>query len=167
MLISSTRFGAVSRMPECGECGANWGAGAYTEGCTTCGGGAIERGCPVCGGICGKIWRKSVVDTLDRREAHWAGQCGLISSDGGERNSAPLQDAEWWLDESALPDLIWAALFDKGSAVIVRDCDGKSHFFPDRAGALLWLGDEEYVRLADLQKTGEIAHDVKVPASLE
>lgn len=60
-------------------------------------------------------------------------------------------DIEWWLDQSALPDMIWARLilYFNGTALII-DCDTKNHLFESHRLARQWLTQEEYLPVADL-----------------
>jgi hypothetical protein len=55
---------------------------------------------------------------------------------------------EWWLDESSLPDIIWARLRVRadGSAEIF-DCDGRTVAFSSGTEAANSLAEDEYVRL--------------------
>lgn len=135
----------------CDACGANWSAGRFTPSCCTCGDGALDRACPDCGGACGSTWKRAVADSNDRREAHWIGQCGLTGR------------AEWWLDESALPDLIWAALVVDGERAKVVDSDGKQHRFDSRRAAESWLREDEYERLVELHETRSVPAGVRRP----
>lgn len=73
-------------------------------------------------------------------------------------------ETSWWLDESALPDLLWARLrvFADGSAEVL-DLDGRCHRFGSRDEAALWLNEDEYSPLADLVEDGEVQLDVAPP----
>lgn len=148
----------------CTECGADWSAGQYGRECAMCGGGALERSCPWCGGRCGAVWRRAEVDSADAGEAHWIGHCQLLHRRaGGAADLDKLEGADWWLDESALPDLIWAALLDVGPHAIVIDADGRSRVFPSRDLARRWLREDEYGRLDDLRDAGDVDADVRPP----
>ena len=67
-----TRFFALIRRPgpqaslaTCASCGADWGAGGWSDGCEECGGGAMSRNCPLCQGGCGTIVQRAVIDSND------------------------------------------------------------------------------------------------------
>ncbi|MEK9660762.1 MAG: hypothetical protein VW644_03340, partial [Alphaproteobacteria bacterium] len=81
--------------------------------------GPRTSACPVCGGSCGIRWQRAPIDSADRGEAHWIGSCGW----------------EWWLDEPALPDLVWARLVVADRHLLI-DGDGRKHRFADAAAAL-------------------------------
>jgi hypothetical protein len=68
-------------MTTCMDCGANWQAGAHTEGCEQCGGGALDIACLICGGRCGARWKRQVMDSRDSGVAHWMGGCKLPSDE--------------------------------------------------------------------------------------
>ena len=74
-------------------------------------------------------------------------------------------ETSWWLDCSALPDrLIWARLrVSSGGSAVVRDIDGKDHYFPDREAAVFWLSEDEYSQLAHLVEDGEVDPSVNPP----
>ncbi len=57
---------------------------------------------------------------------------------------------EWWLDEAALPDLIWARLRLAQDGWTVRCADGTLNIFESHAAAIEWLREDEYARLTDL-----------------
>jgi hypothetical protein len=59
----------------CSNCGSNWSEGRSGLGCQTCGGFGLQRPCPICGGICGAMWNRSILDSVDTGEAHWVGVC--------------------------------------------------------------------------------------------
>jgi len=65
-------------------------------------------------------------------------------------------DADWWLDEAALPELIWARLCVGLDGWFVDDCDGARALFETREAAEAFLGEEGYARLADLLADGEV-----------
>lgn len=65
-------------------------------------------------------------------------------------------DAEWWLDEAALPELIWARLSRGLDGWFVDHCDGMRAIFETREFAEVFLREEEYARLAELISEGEI-----------
>jgi hypothetical protein len=71
------RPGAPRSSVYCTSCGADWGAGGWSDGCEECGGGAMSRDCPLCQGRCGTIAQRAVIDSNDERCAHWIGACGL------------------------------------------------------------------------------------------
>lgn len=141
----------------CATCAAEWTAGAFTGGCAECGGGAMERDCPVCGGQCGSRWQRAVIDSHDRHEAHWIGNCNRARTPG------PGDQVEWWLDVSALPDLYWAELAPIAAGWMVRDLDGVEHPFTSHDAAIAWLREEEYAALDDLKREGEIPSSVVAP----
>lgn len=64
-------------MPSCRTCNADWSAGRWSPTCKECGGGALDHACVMCGGRCGARWERAVMDSNDRRRAHWIGGCGL------------------------------------------------------------------------------------------
>lgn len=70
----------------------------------------------------------------------------------------------WWLDESALPDLLWACLrVYKNGAAEVLDLDGNTHEFDSEQDARLWLLEDEYSSLANLIKDGDVEPSVQPP----
>jgi hypothetical protein len=77
------RAGAPRSSVYCTSCGAEWGAGGWSDGCEECGGGAMSRGCPLCQGRCGTIARRAVIDSNDEGCAHWIGACGLAPNMSG------------------------------------------------------------------------------------
>ncbi len=136
----------------CRHCGADWRIGAFTEGCVECGGGALTRYCPLCGGACAQTWRRSVIDSNDSGTAHWSGTCFLADAGDSADTVRSAGRVEWWLDESALPDLLWALLVDAPTGgVLVRDLDGTDHRFDDYDTAIGWLRQDEYERLDHLR----------------
>lgn len=136
----------------CRSCGADWRAGGQTEGCPECGGGALTRSCPLCGGACGQVWRRAVSDSTDSGIAHWAGACALTDSTDTANVLHSAGRVEWWLDDAALPGLVWALLVETASGgVLVRDRDGTDHAFADYSEAAAWLREDEYSRLDDLR----------------
>ncbi len=66
-------------------------------------------------------------------------------------------EAEWWLDEAALPGLIWARLSRGLDGWFVDDCDGARALFESREAAETFLGEEGYARLAELITDGEVS----------
>ncbi len=77
---------------------------------------------------------------------------------------AEQRDAEWWLDEAALPERIWARLFRGRDGILVEDCDGALHLFEEREEAVGFLREEGYARLEDLQADGELPARLQPPA---
>jgi hypothetical protein len=75
-------------------------------------------------------------------------------------------ETSWWLDWSALPDLLWAPLqvATDGSAVVL-DLDGRYHRFPDGQSARLWLNEDEYLDLAHLVESEEVGREVVPPSA--
>jgi hypothetical protein len=59
---------------------------------------------------------------------------------------------EWWIDESALPDLIWAFVraLPHGSAETF-DADGRTRHFDSGVAAANWLSEDEYVRPSSIE----------------
>ena len=72
-------------------------------------------------------------------------------------------DAEWWLDEAALSDLIWARLSLGLDGWFVDDCDGGRALFETREAAVAFLGEEGYARLAELIADGEVSPGTTPP----
>lgn len=70
----------------------------------------------------------------------------------------------WWLDENALPDLLWACLrvYENGAAEVL-DCDGNIHEVDSEQDARLWLLEDEYSSLANLIKDGDVEPLVQPP----
>ena len=135
----------------CGTCKADWTAGSFSAGCDECGGGALDGACPVCLGLCGERWHRAVADSNDGGMAVWVGQCGLPGS--------PVM-LEWWLDDAALPDRIWACLIPAADGrASVLDADGRVHCFDSMALARTWLGEDEYVPHAELRAAGRLGWD--------
>jgi hypothetical protein len=108
----------------------------------------MARPCPVCGGVCGQTWRRAVIDSVDFETAHWFGACAY----------------DWWLDESALPNLVWARLTHADAHRVV-DCDGKVHRFSDSRSALAWLAEDEYVPLREALTDGLVPPGTQPPDS--
>jgi hypothetical protein len=63
----------------------------------------------------------------------------------------------WWLDESALPDLLWACLrvYENGAAEVL-DLDGNIHQFDSEQEARFWLLEDEYSSFPNLIKDGDV-----------
>lgn len=124
----------------------------FARTCGECGGGALEAPCPVCLGLCGRVWRRAVADSNDTKSAVWVGRC-LLPDLGGP-------SMEWWLDEAAMPDLIWACLVwrDANNPCVI-DSDAAVHHFATMADARTWLSEEEYLPLAELRDAGTVAWD--------
>jgi hypothetical protein len=61
------------------------------------------------------------------------------------------ESTEWWLDETSLPDVLWARLrvLADGSAEVF-DCDGRTVPFPSRAEAANSLLEDEYLPLRSI-----------------
>lgn len=138
----------------CTTCGADWTAGVFAGTCGECGGGALEVSCPACLGLCGQRWRRAVTDSNDSHGAVWIGCCALTDDNG--------INMDWWLDEAAAPDLIWACLVwrDTNSPCVI-DSDGMVHRFATMADARTWLGEDEYVPLAELRDAGTVPWDAR------
>jgi hypothetical protein len=62
-------------MNRCRSCDADWEQGAWTPGCAECGGGALTQVCGMCFGTCGAVFDRAVMDSNDKRRAHWLGFC--------------------------------------------------------------------------------------------
>lgn len=74
-----------------------------------------------------------------------------------------LTEEEWWLDDSALPSLIWARL-TLGLDGWLVDCeDGTRHIFLTRGEALTWLREDEYETLTDLRAQCALNPQIKPP----
>lgn len=73
---------------------------------------------------------------------------------------------EWWLDGSALPNLLWARLtvFD-ATCVEVLDLDGRYRFFESEEAARLWLAEDEYEPLEGLVREGDLGASVVPPSA--
>jgi hypothetical protein len=79
------------------------------------------------------------------------------------------QGQEWWLDESALPDLVWARLrtFEDGKAEVL-DMDGRISIFASAGDAANYLMEDEYVRPGsvdpeELNRLGLVPQDLAPP----
>jgi hypothetical protein len=73
---------------------------------------------------------------------------------------------EWWLDWSALPDLLWARLqVHQNGAAEVFDLDGKVHHFSSEQEARNWLFEDEYSRLEQLIQSEEVPADTISPSA--
>lgn len=70
---------------------------------------------------------------------------------------------EWWLDEAALPELVWAAILASQDGWTVLDCDGALHIFDDRRSAEEWLHQEDYVQRENLISDGVLSKDAQPP----
>jgi hypothetical protein len=72
----------------------------------------------------------------------------------------------WFLDWSALPDLLWARIqiAADGSAVVL-DLDGKYFYFADRHTVELFLNEDEYSLLAHVIEDGEVDAEVAPPTA--
>jgi hypothetical protein len=154
----------MSEAAVCATCGADWARGDHGAACPECGGGALVRACPRCAGLCGAEWRRAILDSHDARLAHWVGRCGLAQVDPA--HLAPGRSHEWWLDEAALPDRIWACLVEVRGSTSIVDCDGIAHAFPDRDAAAAWLREDEYDTLSSLKGTGDVDRDAVPPRHL-
>lgn len=70
----------------------------------------------------------------------------------------------WWLDTSALPDLLWARLeVHMDGTAHVLDLDGKRHTFNSERDAQTWLREDEYNELRDLQQDGDVDTSIQAP----
>ena len=67
---------------------------------------------------------------------------------------------EWWLDESALPHLLWARLTRGQDGIMVHDTDGRLHLFKTVSDAAAWLRQDEYESLSQLKQDGVVAADL-------
>ncbi|MEP0940167.1 MAG: hypothetical protein ABJH63_10675 [Rhizobiaceae bacterium] len=72
--------------------------------------------------------------------------------------------SQWWLDGSALPDLIWARCFQGQDGTFVQTIDGSLHLFENEAQAVAWLREDEYENYSDLRADGEISAKFQPPA---
>ena len=72
---------------------------------------------------------------------------------------------ELWLDQSALPELVWARLYSGIDGWFVLDSDGKLGLFDSREEAVAWLVEDEYVPFGELVADGEVPADAAPPAS--
>lgn len=69
----------------------------------------------------------------------------------------------WWLDESALPRLIWARLMRAEDGFLVQDADGKLHLFETIFDAVTWLREDEYELFSELRLAGRVPGDAVLP----
>lgn len=82
-------------------------------------------------------------------------------------NREPAQDAaatQWWLDDAALPDLIWAALVPGIDGIRVHLDNGAMMLFDHMEEAIAWLREEEFSTLANLKADQEVPRDLEPPA---
>lgn len=72
----------------------------------------------------------------------------------------------WWLDSSALPDLLWARLrcYDAGHAEVF-DLDGRLYRFASEEEAVDWLREDEYSMLDELIEDGEVSAETVQPSA--
>ena len=71
---------------------------------------------------------------------------------------------EWWIDTSALPELIWARLKIKEDGKCeILDIDNKTHYFKNQKEARLFLLEDEYGSLTSLIKEGELPSSTQPP----
>lgn len=77
---------------------------------------------------------------------------------------------EWWIDESSLPDVIWALLRSRpdGSAEVL-DADGRTSRFDSWEQGVITLSEDEYVRARSLEvdelaRLGMVHTDLAVPS---
>lgn len=63
---------------------------------------------------------------------------------------------EWWLDEAALPTLIWARLVNGIDGWQVLCQDGSICLFESRSQAQSWFSQEEYAPYDELRAQGEL-----------
>jgi hypothetical protein len=65
-----------------------------------------------------------------------------------------LRTVEWWVDESALPDVVWARLsVGADGAASVLAPDGRTHRFPSGLDASNWLSEDEFVQASMLEES--------------
>lgn len=107
------------------------------------------------------------MDSHDTGVAHWVGSCGL--SDADTRIASQAGQAittEWWLDDSALPDLWWACLVEFGdNGAVVIDRDNKEHQFSCYDEAVEWLRGDEFDSLQNLVDVGSVDAKIKGPVA--
>ena len=152
----------------CVACGSNWSSGSFVSDCPTCGGGALDHVCPTCAGLCGSRWSRAVLDSNESGVAHWIGSCRLPQL--GFEVVQPATDGfqiEWWLDDSALPDLFWACMitWPDGLASVLTP-DGTEHRFDRMSAAYDWLREDEYDTLSFLVLDDKISRQTAPPADL-
>jgi hypothetical protein len=62
----------------------------------------------------------------------------------------PYHDS-WWFDETALPErIVWARIRVFRRSAEVLDCDGRTHSFASESQARLFLLEDEYRSLSNL-----------------
>jgi len=151
----------------CTSCGADWSESQFSLRCSQCGNGALQRTCPKCRGLCGSFWRRAILDSQDENQAHWVGTCRFDGGDTAQSHISSDVCCEWWLDDSALPDLFWACLISSpGRSAIVLDLDGVQHTFADYRAAAAWLREDEYDLSSFLIGQSTIDIDVVPPAQM-
>lgn len=64
------------------------------------------------------------------------------------------ETVEWWIDSTALPNVVWARLGVNadGSAEVV-DPGGRTHHFHSRTHASNWLSEDEFARASTLDES--------------
>jgi hypothetical protein len=149
----------------CTDCHVNWSEGQFSPDCPQCGGGALSRLCPACGGFCAAVWRRAVHDSGDEHLGHWVGECRLTLSDRNVLQVSAIA-AQWWLDESALPEYFWACLISGENGAAVIDRDGAKHWFSDATAARAWLREDEYDCLTTLAADNKWAPAPSPPIEL-
>lgn len=73
---------------------------------------------------------------------------------------------EWWLDDAALPDLIWARLLPGQDGILIYTADGKLSVFETLDEAIGWLRQDEYETFAQLKSDGEVSEKLTPPLVL-
>ena len=85
------------------------------------------------------------------------------STDSTPGTSPDRPIAEWWLDDAALPELVWAALVPGIDGMRVHLGTGAMMLFEGPEDAIAWLREEEFSTLEDLKADGEVPQDVQPP----
>lgn len=70
----------------------------------------------------------------------------------------------WWLDESALPDLVWARLSWGPEGAEILASGGDVYTFESLPEAENWLSEDEYVPFDELLADGDIPPGTRPPA---
>jgi hypothetical protein len=67
---------------------------------------------------------------------------------------AEAETGEWWVDENALPDVLWARLsVGADGTATVLDPDGQTHRFASRTDAANWLSENDFMRASTLEES--------------
>ena len=85
-----------------------------------------------------------------------------IGTTPGTSSEEPI--AEWWLDDAALPERVWAALVPGMDGIRVHLDDGSMMLFEEPEDAIAWLRAEEFSTLEALKADGEVPQDVRPPS---